>query len=87
MEEGKWDILTMRDTKVISSKEWNMEKENIIIWKGNFILETGFKTKNMEMVNIFTKMEIFTQVNFKTIWRMGKVESNKQTKTIMRVNK
>ena len=85
MEEEKCDIPITRDTKVTFSKEWNMERENITTWKANFTLEIGFKIKSMEMVNIFTRMEIFTQVNFKTTWRMEKVVSNRQTKTTTKV--
>jgi hypothetical protein len=51
-----------------------MEKENIIMLKANFILEIGFKTKNMVKVNIFIKMELDIRDNFQTTKSMVKVE-------------
>ena len=64
-----------------------MEKENITIWKENYTSEIIFKTKNMEVVNIFTKMEIFIQVNSRIISNMEKVELNRKTITTIKVLK
>ena len=87
MVEESWNIQTMKSMKVTSSREWSMEKESITIWKESYTLEIIFKTKNMEVVNIFTKMEIFIQVSSKIISNMEKVELNRKTITTIKVSK
>ena len=54
----------MRDNLI---KVTNMEKENIITSKVNFILEIGRTTLKMELDNIFMKMERDTVANSRTI--------------------
>lgn len=87
MVEESWNIQTMKSMKVTSSREWSMEKESITIWKESYTLEIIFKTKNMEVVNIFTKMEIFIQVSSKIISNMEEVELNRKTITTIKVSK
>ena len=64
-----------------------MEKESITTWKESYTSEIIFKTKNMEVVNIFTKMEIFIQVSSKIISNMEEVELNRKTITTIKVSK
>ena len=87
MVEESWNIQTMKSMKVTSSRGWSMEKESITIWKESYTSEIIFKTKNMEVVNIFTKMEIFIQVSSKIISNMEEVELNRKTITTIKVSK
>ena len=69
---------------VTGSRIWLTAKENSIMQMAICMMESGFVTKHMASVHIFTVMELHMRVTGKMIFNMGLVLKNGQTKVAMK---